>query len=274
MNSSNKYFIATVLSGLVVTLGFAGLALRNFYPVYEAFLRFCGVAVETCQKLIEGLSPVNVLALASMVWLMGVFVWQMLRTRFVLNPILSQPKPLPNYLESLSLRLGLANRIRLVTGNVLFCSGYLSPQVVIGRGILNTLSQRELEAALLHESYHVRNLDPLKVLLVTTFSRAFFFVPAIGELAKLYLQQKEILADRYAESQVGKVYLSKALYKVLAQANPQASMIPADAGFADVRALEGNRFSSWAISASIVVGIFILTSILRPVPALGAYSGC
>lgn len=274
MNKSNRYFLATAISGLVVTLGFAGIAMRGFYPAYEAFLRFCGVTVETCQRLIEGLSPVNVLAAASVVWLLTVFVWQMLRTRLVLNSILSQVKPTPNYLESLSMRLGLANRIKLVSGNVLFCSGYLSPQVVVGRGVLNTLSQRELEAALLHESYHIRNLDPLKVLLATTFSRAFFFVPAIKELAKLYLHQKEILADEYAEGRVGKVFLSKALYKVLAKANPEDSDLPAYAGFADVRTLENSPASSWIISATLILGVFILTSLLSPADAVGVTGGC
>lgn len=272
MNNSNKYFLASVLSGLIVTLGFAGLAMRSYQPVYEAFLRFCGVAVETCQRIVEGLSPLNVVAVAAVTWLMAVFVWQLLRTRWVLGPILSRDKQLPNYLESLSLRLGLANRVKLVSGNVLFCSGYLNPQVIVGRGILNSLSKRELEAALVHESYHVRNLDPLKVLLATTFARAFFFIPAIGELTREYLVQKEILADRYAENRVGKVFLSKALYKVLSRTDPQS--LPAYAGFADVRELKNSNFSSWGIAASVILVLFLLASAQSSAQVLGVSSGC
>jgi Zn-dependent protease with chaperone function len=272
VNNSNKYFLATVLSGVIVTLGFAGLAMRSYQPAYEAFLRFCGVAVETCQRIVENLSPLNIVALAGIVWLLAVFMWQIMRTRWILGPILSRRKDLPNYLESQSLRLGLANRVKLVLGNVLFCSGYLNPQVIIGRDILNSLSKRELEAALAHESYHVRNRDPLKVLLVTTFARAFFFIPAIGELSRSYLIQKEILADQFAANAVGKAYLSKALYKVLSGTKPQELRV--FAGFADVRDLKTSSFSSWAAAVSVLLVLFILTSALKPAQALGVGSVC
>jgi Zn-dependent protease with chaperone function len=199
-------------------------------------------------------------------------MWQIVRTQLAVGAVLSRRRELPNYLELMSFRLGLAGRIRLVEGNVLFCSGFLHPQVVIGRGILNTLSVRELEAALSHESYHVRSLDPVKVLLTTTLARAFFFLPAIGELARGYLREKERAADHFAESAVGRVHLSRALYKVLERSNPELSMLPAlTPSFVSYRG-EVTGFSSSALAATLLVGTLTLVALVSPHHAQAACS--
>jgi Zn-dependent protease with chaperone function len=269
MNSSNKYFLATILAGAVVMAGLTALSLREFYPAYQAFLEFCGLSAANCQRILSGIAPASIVTAGVTTWLLVIFLWQLIRTYLVVGSVLASRKDLPNYLEVLGLRLGLAGRIKLVRGNVLFCAGYLRPQVVIGRGILNTLSTQELEAALSHESYHVRNLDPLKVLLTTTLARAFFFLPAVGELARGYLREKEQAADLFAESIVGRVSLSKALYKVLARSNPEVSMLPAlTPSFVSYRG-EGVKFSSWALATTLLVATFTLVALVKPHPVLG-----
>ncbi|HLQ33614.1 MAG TPA: M56 family metallopeptidase [Chloroflexota bacterium] len=78
------------------------------------------------------------------------------------------------------------------------CQGYLRPRVVLSTGLLELLSEEELEAVILHERFHLANRDPLKMLLARVAADAFFFMPIVAELAERYLCVKEIDADRAA----------------------------------------------------------------------------
>lgn len=66
-----------------------------------------------------------------------------------------------------------------------------------------------------HERYHVRNLDPLKVLLVRALPATFFFVPALAGLRSRYVAGRELAADRRAVRACGRDPLVAALLKVV-----------------------------------------------------------
>src|SRR5205807_10105183 len=66
-----------------------------------------------------------------------------------------------------------------------------------------------------HERYHVRNLDPLKVLLVRALPATFFFVPALAALRSRYVAGRELAADRRAVQECGRGPLVGALLKVV-----------------------------------------------------------
>lgn len=279
--SANKYFWATAFASLITILGLVILAAKNFQPVYQTVLEFCGKAAASCQEIIQSANLVSVLAVLSLVWLMVVFSTYSLKTWLTVRKVLAKRHSLPNYLEVLALKLGLANKIKLVDGNVIFCAGLINPEIVIGREIVSRMSNRELEAILRHESYHLQNLDPLKVLLVTSLSKTLFFLPMIGELSRAYLKGKELAADRYAEKETGKTYLAKALYKVLNWSNPNSALVPDlvpnfAAEWERVLALRGEKvspnFSSWAWVASIFILTFLSISTFKPAAALAG--GC
>src|SRR5581483_130700 len=181
MNKVSGFFLATVFSGTIVLLGLITLAARSITPVYDQILEFCGVAVAQCQAIIAMISPASLAAAAILGYFGFVFVWQIVKTIRTVRLVSGIGLTQPNFLIELSNRVGLGGRIRVVPGNFIFCEGIVRPKVVIGRELLRRFSAKELEAALLHESYHVRNFDPLRVLLAGTFSKGLFFVPVVKE---------------------------------------------------------------------------------------------
>ncbi len=66
-----------------------------------------------------------------------------------------------------------------------------------------------------HERYHVRNLDPLKIVLTRSLSAALFFLPALNALRARYVTDCELAADRQAVARCGDRSLAGALLKVI-----------------------------------------------------------
>ena len=64
--------------------------------------------------------------------------------------------------------------------------------------MVDLLASDELEALLLHEKCHLKNHDPLKILLGRLTASALFFIPILKDLPKRYLIRKEIAADQSA----------------------------------------------------------------------------
>ena len=112
---------------------------------------------------------------------------------------------------------GLRGRVVLVDSPEWFSFAYgaLRPRVVVSRGLLEGVSAEELRAVLEHERYHVRNLDPLKVLIVRALPATFFFLPALGALRTRYIAGRELAADRRAVRACGRRPLVGALLKVV-----------------------------------------------------------
>ena len=112
---------------------------------------------------------------------------------------------------------GLTRRPRVidVAEPFSFTYGAFRPRVVVSRGLLGSASPEELQAVLVHERYHVRNLDPLKVVLARALARGVFFVPALRELEGRYLAGRELAADQRALRRCGRRPLAGALLKVV-----------------------------------------------------------
>ena len=124
---------------------------------------------------------------------------------------------LPGELEQAAGAAGLAGRVVLVDcpESFSFAYGALTPKVAVSRGLLEGVSAEELRAVLEHERYHVRNLDPLKVLVVRALPATFFFLPALGALRTRYVAGRELAADRRAVRACGRKPLVGALMKVV-----------------------------------------------------------
>jgi Zn-dependent protease with chaperone function len=124
---------------------------------------------------------------------------------------------LPDELALTATEIGLGGRVALLDApeRFSFAHGFLTPRVVVSRGLVGGVSAEELRAILEHEHYHVRNLDPLKVVLVQALSAAFFFLPALDSLRAGYLAGRELAADRRAVEACGSRPLAGALLKVV-----------------------------------------------------------
>lgn len=125
--------------------------------------------------------------------------------------------PGPLALEQAARRAGLEGRVSLLdsAGSFSFAYGALNPKVAVSRGLLEGASASELDAVLEHERYHVRNLDPLKVLIARALPAALFYLPALRDLRGRYVAGRELAADRRAVAACGRTPLAGALVKVL-----------------------------------------------------------
>jgi hypothetical protein len=123
----------------------------------------------------------------------------------------------PPELAEAATRTGLSGRLRLVDSGESFSFAYgaLVPRVAISRGLVERTTPAELDAVLAHERYHVRNLDPLKVLLARALPATFFYLPVLGNLRARYVAGRELAADRRAVQACGHGPLAGALLKVV-----------------------------------------------------------
>ena len=114
-------------------------------------------------------------------------------------------------------RVGLRRDVALVDSaeSFSFAHGALTPRVVVSRGLVEQASEDELVAVLEHERYHVRNLDPLKVLFARALPPTFFYLPALRLFEQRYVAGRELAADRLAVTRCGHKPLAGALYKVV-----------------------------------------------------------
>ncbi len=123
----------------------------------------------------------------------------------------------PPELRATAQATGLDGRVAMVDSSehFSFVYGIFAPRVAISRGFLESLNAEELRAALEHERYHVRHLDPLRALLGKTLTEAFFLLPSLEVLRLRYEGGRELAADCRAEQACGRRPLLGALLKAL-----------------------------------------------------------
>ncbi|MBA2327111.1 MAG: M56 family metallopeptidase [Actinobacteria bacterium] len=182
-------------------------------------------------------------------------------------------------------RCGLAGRVDLVEAAepFSFTYGIVPSRIAVSRGLVEAMSASELDAVLEHEHYHLRNRDPLKVLLTRSLTPALFFLPALREFRTRYVTGRELAADRRALRRHGQRSLAGALYKVVAgptwvELAPAAAIGGGDALDARVTQLEtGSEPSAPPLSrrAMILSGVgtaALLSSFLASLYAFGGPS--
>lgn len=146
------------------------------------------------------------------------FLLQLVRTDLLLRKLLRKRVEIPKDLVKIMAISGLTNQVILVNDNTLysFCGGIFSPYIVVTTALVRSLTEKELEAVLLHEQSHLVSRDPLKVLVGKTFSSMFFFLPIFGELHKNIEAVNELLADQWTiNRQQESTFLRQALKKIL-----------------------------------------------------------
>lgn len=193
---------------------------------------------------------------------------QMSASRRLSRRVRALALPSPPELSVAAKASGLHGRVTVVDSpeQFSFVYGILVPRVAIGRGFLESLTAEELRAALEHERYHVRHLDPLRALLGKALTEAFFLLPALEVLRLRYEAGRELAADRRAERVGGRRALLGALAKALEEPGrePVITVSLAEPGLLDARI---SRLETGRAPALASVGIQSLLS-----SALGALS--
>lgn len=125
--------------------------------------------------------------------------------------------PSPRHLQDVSRRAGLAGRVVLVANDQPFALTYglRRPRVAVSTGLTEQLDVHELEAVLTHELTHVHGRDPMRRILVDSLSRRYFFLPLVKQLARMFMDGRELVADRWATQKCGRSAVAGALLKVV-----------------------------------------------------------
>ncbi|MGE5700862.1 MAG: M56 family metallopeptidase [Arthrospira platensis] len=142
---------------------------------------------------------------------------QLLASRRLARYVSARVAAAPDALLLLSARAGLRGRVMLIDApeSFSFVYGVLTPRVAVSRGLVEAASADELRAVIEHERYHVRNLDPLKIVFTRSVSTSLFFLPALNALRARYVTDCELAADRQAVAVCGDRSLAGALLKAI-----------------------------------------------------------
>ncbi|MCA1683260.1 MAG: M56 family metallopeptidase [Actinobacteria bacterium] len=146
---------------------------------------------------------------------------QLLATLGLIRSLLALRVPAPRRLASIASPMGLAGRVDVVQDPrpFSFCYWFRSPRICLSTGLIKRLDDAELRAVLHHERYHLRQRDPLRLVIARYFAAGLYVVPVVEELVEYYSVQKEVAADQAAVRAMGGVReLASALFKVLPDA--------------------------------------------------------
>ncbi|MGE5617779.1 MAG: M56 family metallopeptidase [Sphingomonadaceae bacterium] len=164
----------------------------------------------------------------------AVLIEQLRSTFRLIRQVESRVGRVPPGLARLASELGIRGRLTYVLDPApyAFCYGFLSPRICVSSGMARTLTHRELRAVLLHESVHLRQLDPLKVLLSRSVAGALFLLPAAAQLRDRYLLAKELSADAEVADRLSPRPLAGAILKIYRSASrrPVADLAAAAVG--------------------------------------------
>ncbi len=109
-----------------------------------------------------------------------------------------------NRLLQLARQLHIEQAIRLMESGIAkvpVVVGHLKPVILIPIGLINSLSENEVEAILIHELAHIRRRDYLVNLLQNFMEIVFFFNPAVLWISQLIKTERENCCDDLAIAQ-------------------------------------------------------------------------
>ncbi|MCQ3980608.1 MAG: hypothetical protein DPW09_44940 [Anaerolineae bacterium] len=149
-------------------------------------------------------------------WRLGVATYRLLHSTQAAR------LPQPPVVARLADRLKLTHAVVVVAGRepFSFCYGLWRPHICLSQGLIELLTEAELEAVLHHEAYHLQRQEPLRMALAICLSRLFFFAPLLAELRDCYLAEKEMAADAAASAVTGRAALAGALHKLVTMNKP------------------------------------------------------
>jgi heat shock protein HtpX len=180
---------------VLLMLGFPVLLLLLTYALFLLFAGFAGMSVGPDPTAGYFIWAGQALAQAWPFALAGAAIWFVIAYFFYQNMIdaatganrverKEEPK-LYNLLENLCISRGItmpALRIMETDGLNAFATGLHKGNysVTVTRGLMNTLSDEELEAVLAHELTHIRNADVRLLIIAVIFVGIFSFIGEIG----------------------------------------------------------------------------------------------
>lgn len=280
--SANKAFSILLASFSVTLIGLVTI-------LYKSLPLTIANAIYVCQKTFANAItlphsiPFTLSFISAIVLIIGLLTLgvQIIKTRLYLKRNMGKKVFVPSVVKRIASELNLDGKVDIIKdkNRFSFCYGIIRPRICLSTGLIKTLNNKELKAVILHESYHLRNYDPLKIVIGASITRMLFFIPALKDLQKYYVLAKEIAADSIATQNVGKQPLISSLSKLITLNNPKFSGVAAFASRDDLeirikylRGLQKQvlfRPSIFSISLSIIVILFLIVVLNAPVHAIG-----
>ncbi len=280
--SANKAFYILFATFAIALLGLTILLIKSIPLTIAHAIYFCQKTFSSSIILPHSLPSIFV-SLAGLVFVIGFFALlvQIFKTRLYIKRSITQKVIIPKAIKRISNELKLEERVDIIRdGNQFsFCYGMIRPRICLSTGLIKKLTQSQIKAVLLHESYHLKSHDPLKILIGQAASHMFFFIPILKDIHKFYALSKEIAADEVVIKKGQRASLLSALSKLVSLNNPKLSGVAALASIDDlekrIKVLTGAqdkilfRPSMLSVSLSIVVLFFSFIALSAPVHAMG-----
>lgn len=180
--------------------------------------------MDKCKEILSNLAsalphyfpspPIILMLLSLTVAFIFLFI-QVYKTRRYIKNILEKTSPFPLRIKKIARELGIENKLVATRSGSFtsFCFGLFSPKICLNLKFASSLTKEELRAVFLHEIHHLKNKDPLKILLAQTLQPLLFFLPILKDFQNHYLLSKEVAADRTVLKQAGVFALRNALIK-------------------------------------------------------------
>lgn len=191
-------FVIFTLSLLILL----GLIIKISPLTISHTIYYCQKAITNIILTLPHSAPSIFVTLSSLIIFIGLMllIIKTHRTYRFVKVIIKQRIDTPNKVLVIARKLGITNKIDIIESNRFssFCYGLFKPRICLSLNLVKSLNIGELEAVLIHESYHLKNRDPLKILLSQIAASMFFFIPTIGDFHNYYTLSKEVDADRLA----------------------------------------------------------------------------
>lgn len=144
---------------------------------------------------------------------------------------------------------GISASVQLLVSakRIAFTAGLWRPRIFVTTGLVDALTDGELEAVLLHEELHAHRRDPLRTVIARAWAAMLFFLPVLKDLARYHYVRKEVEADAYSIQRQGtRRHVASALYKLTAPPDGYPSGAIAFGELATVEArIEALRTGQW-----------------------------
>lgn len=236
--SANKAFSMQLLLSFIALVGLTTVFLKTVPMLLTHVVYVCQKTFSNVIFSFSHSGPLFLIILMAAILLIGALTLavQTLKTRRYLKKNLSRKVLIPSTLKSITNELNLDCKINIVKDNnkFSFCYGLIKPKICLSTGLLKNLTENELKAILLHESYHLKNHDPLKILLGKTSAIMFFFIPVFADIQKYYTFSKEIAADEVVIKNGNKHSLISVLSKLMISSSPKLAGVAALANINDL----------------------------------------
>lgn len=285
--SANKAFFVLLFSFVIALVGLGTVFVKTIPFLLSHAVYVCQETFSNVLFSISHSIPLLLITLVVMILLIGFITLrvQALKTRTYLKKHLGKKISIPSDAVAIIEELGLKDKVDFVKdkSKLSFCYGLLQPRICLSTSLLRSLNTDELKAVLLHESYHVKNHDPLKIILGKAASLMFFFIPVLKDFQNFYAFSKEVAADKLVISGGYRKPLLSVLSKLLVAGSPKFSGVAALASLDNLEKrvlyLTGHQKktmfkpSLYNILISAFVVLFSLAIVNTPVYAVKDHEG-